>query len=219
MKLLLLGLVLGLVAGDDQCCVGRDRSYNLFYKCSDTSAQYSLTKNGADYVYSAMSISSLLENVYLGSDGELKIELEKALNIKDGVLEDISEDVLEVYNAVVIDKTCCSPSTYFKKKMTSRGVKVIRTKLSKNYERVRKDLNADVERVTDGNIKDILPEGVLSPATTLVVLNAVHFVGEWKYGFDKKLTKKKRVSPVPNTKHHGRYDERTISLCNLQTSW
>lgn len=200
MKLFLL-VVLGLALGEEQCCVKRGRYYNLEYTCSDSSTQFSLTKNGADYVYSSQSISSLLENVYLGSDGELKIELEKALHIKDGVLEDVPEEMLSVYNAIVIDQTCCSPSEHFLQRMSQRNVKLVRTQLSKNYEAVRKELNDDVARVTDGNIQDILPEGVLSPATTLVVVNAVHFVGEWKYGFDKKRTMKRvfHQSPTQST--------------------
>jgi serpin B len=53
----------------------------------------------------------------------------------------------------------------------------------------RKTINAWVEEQTKDKIKELLKEGVLKPATRLVLTNAIYFKGDWKDQFDKKATK------------------------------
>jgi serpin B len=50
-------------------------------------------------------------------------------------------------------------------------------------------INAWVETETKKRIKDLIPDGVLSPLTRMVLTNAVYFKGTWRYQFDKKTTK------------------------------
>lgn len=51
-------------------------------------------------------------------------------------------------------------------------------------------INNFVSRTTQGLIKDIVPDGMISANTRLVLANAVYFKGTWLMGFSKDLTKK-----------------------------
>jgi len=53
----------------------------------------------------------------------------------------------------------------------------------------RKTINQWVEDQTQGKIKDLLPQGVITPLTRLVLTNAIYFKGDWAKQFDKKQTK------------------------------
>lgn len=52
-------------------------------------------------------------------------------------------------------------------------------------------INNYVDRVTDGHIQDIIPDGLISYQTQMVLANAVYFQGAWAEGFPKELTQKK----------------------------
>ncbi len=50
-------------------------------------------------------------------------------------------------------------------------------------------INAWVAEATMGKIKDLIPDGVISALTRLVLVNAIYFKGEWEAGFEKSATK------------------------------
>jgi len=54
--------------------------------------------------------------------------------------------------------------------------------------RIRVDINSWVETLTQGKIKNLIPEGVLSELTRLVLVNAVYFKGIWESEFPKAET-------------------------------
>ncbi len=56
-------------------------------------------------------------------------------------------------------------------------------------EAARQTINAWVEQQTQGKITDLLPPGVLSAATKLVLTNAVYFHGSWASPFDPDQTR------------------------------
>lgn len=55
-------------------------------------------------------------------------------------------------------------------------------------EKARKTINRRVEEKTAGNIRELLPPGVLDPQTRMVLTNAVCFKGNWARRFDTSLT-------------------------------
>jgi len=73
-----------------------------------------------------------------------------------------------------------------------------------NAEGARGEINAWVEDRTREKIKDLIPPGVLGPATTLVLTNAIYFKGLWEIQFDTKATE---VAPF-----HGERAETSVSL-------
>ncbi|OHB79589.1 MAG: hypothetical protein A2W31_03250 [Planctomycetes bacterium RBG_16_64_10] len=52
----------------------------------------------------------------------------------------------------------------------------------------REIINNWVAEQTEQKIRDLLPEGSVSPATRLVLTNAIYFLGNWRYQFDPKQT-------------------------------
>jgi len=56
-------------------------------------------------------------------------------------------------------------------------------------EQSRQTINKWVEEQTGNNIKDLIPPGVLTDMTRLVLTNAIYFKGTWLKEFDKKSTK------------------------------
>ncbi|NP_001164754.1 serpin B13 isoform X1 [Oryctolagus cuniculus] len=56
----------------------------------------------------------------------------------------------------------------------------------------RKKINSWVELQTNENIKDLFPDGSLSSATKLVLINTVYFKGQWDREFKKENTKEEK---------------------------
>jgi serine protease inhibitor len=53
----------------------------------------------------------------------------------------------------------------------------------------RKQINSWVEEQTNNRIKDLLPDGSVTPLTRLVLTNAVYFKGQWSDPFDARATR------------------------------
>jgi len=56
-------------------------------------------------------------------------------------------------------------------------------------EAARKVINTWVEQKTEDKIKDLIPPGLIDELTTLVLVNAIYFKGNWARQFDPSLTK------------------------------
>ena len=59
-------------------------------------------------------------------------------------------------------------------------------------EKARRTINTWVEQQTQDRIKELLPEGVLTPSTRLVLTNAIYFKGMWKHAFLEGATRKEK---------------------------
>jgi serine protease inhibitor len=76
-------------------------------------------------------------------------------------------------------------------------------------EKARVTINTWVEQQTQDRIKGLLPEGVLTPSTRLVLTNAIYFKGVWKHAFHEGATRKdefilstgQEIRDVPLTFH------------------
>lgn len=58
-----------------------------------------------------------------------------------------------------------------------------------NSAKVTKEINDWVSEATNGKIKDLIPDDVLSSLTALVLVNAIYFKGKWDQAFSAKHTK------------------------------
>lgn len=56
-------------------------------------------------------------------------------------------------------------------------------------EQARQTINAWVEKETQDRIKELLPPGIITPFTRLVLTNAIYFKGDWASRFKKDLTR------------------------------
>ncbi|GMS80675.1 hypothetical protein PENTCL1PPCAC_2850, partial [Pristionchus entomophagus] len=45
-----------------------------------------------------------------------------------------------------------------------------------------------IEEATNGKIKDFIEADRISDSTRAILINAIHFLGKWKYSFDPELT-------------------------------
>ena len=55
-------------------------------------------------------------------------------------------------------------------------------------EQARQTINAWVEEQTNDKIRELLPPGILTPETALVLTNAIYFKGDWASQFDPDAT-------------------------------
>jgi serpin B len=89
----------------------------------------------------------------------------------------------------------------------------------KDPEPARKQINDWVEKETKEKIKDLIPDGALTPLTRMVLANAVYFKGEWADKFDKSRTQEAPFTladgskaKVPLMMQAGNYDYGEYSL-------
>lgn len=66
------------------------------------------------------------------------------------------------------------------------------TDFASNADKSREMINAWVQNITKGHIKDILVEGSVTQATQIVLANAAYFKGKWAAQFDPKETEKEQ---------------------------
>jgi len=62
-------------------------------------------------------------------------------------------------------------------------------------EKSRKSINAWVKEKTADKIRELVPKGVISTLTRLVLVNAIHFKAAWEHVFDPERTKKAPFYP------------------------
>ncbi|MFH1786053.1 MAG: serpin family protein [archaeon] len=82
------------------------------------------------------------------------------------------------------------------------GGKATNVDFLRETEKSRITINTWVEGQTNNKIKDLFPEGTITPDTSFVLTNAVYFKGDWLKQFDKADTRDEdfRVSPYKTVK-------------------
>ncbi|KAK2827038.1 hypothetical protein Q7C36_017964 [Tachysurus vachellii] len=141
-------------------------------------------------VLSPLSISLALSQLALGARNETKERLLGALHAE--LLSDYYEvlsclqDQLIVKAIKVASRIYLKPGFDLKKDFLEKSLQLFRsepTPLTSVDE-----VNQWVEEATDDHIKNFL--SVLPPNVVLMLVNAVHFKGEWKSRFDARITTK-----------------------------
>jgi serpin B len=92
-------------------------------------------------------------------------------------------------------------------------------------ENVRNTINNWVEQQTNNKIQNLIGPGVLTPATRLVLTNAIYFKGDWLNPFEKSSTQKEEFHLAPSqfvmaplmhrTGSYSYYDGGTFQLLEL----
>ncbi len=62
----------------------------------------------------------------------------------------------------------------------------------------RNTINRWVEDQTNNKIKDLIPKGLITPLTRLILTNAIYFKGKWFHPFDKESTKEENFMVNPH---------------------
>uniref|UniRef100_A0A8B9Z2U7 Serpin domain-containing protein n=1 Tax=Buteo japonicus TaxID=224669 RepID=A0A8B9Z2U7_9AVES len=186
--------------------LGRVFTIDLFNKLNETN-------KGKNIFFSPWSISSALALMYLGAKGNTAREMAEVGCSMKYTLHTIpgSCTVNPVINRAlqIVTTAINKPRSTYSLRNANR-IYVEKTypllltyiKLSKNYykaephkvnfktapEQTRKEINAWVEKQTEGKIKNLLSPQDVGNATKLVLVNAIYFKAEWKMKFRAENT-------------------------------
>ncbi|RDV36564.1 serpin family protein [Bradymonadaceae bacterium TMQ3] len=184
----------------------RDFAFNLFAQLREEA------EVGENIFVSPHSISLALAMTYGGAEANTKAEMAEALrftlpdedlhpafNLLDQELASRSEYVpseesggeplvLNVINQTWGQQGFSFESDFLDLLALHYGAEMRIVDFTSATEAIRLEINQWVEDQTNERIKDLLPEGVLSAETRLVLVNAIYFYGSWLNAFNEDLT-------------------------------
>lgn len=152
--------------------------------------------------FSPYSISSALAMTYEGAKGQTASQMQQVLHLpsdKDvlrsgfaGINNELNTVnktyALSVANALWAQENYPFRQDYFDTIDTYYGGKVTNLNFVTETEKSRIIINDWVESKTNDKIKDLIPKGILTPETRLVLTNALYFKANWTHKFDPKDT-------------------------------
>lgn len=161
-------------------------------------------EHAGNYVFSPFSIHAALSMVAAGAANDTEAQLIGALklpadrearaaaikSLRDrmeaaGAKGDIT---LEVANRVWVQKSYPLLPAFTKEVEGVFGAGFASADFATAAEPTRREINGWVEDRTRKRIRDLVPPGALSPATRMVLVNAIYFYGTWEEPFPKERT-------------------------------
>jgi serpin B len=153
---------------------------------------------------SPYSISSVLSMAYAGARGETAEQMAQVLHLPEeggevhAAMGRLAAEVagsgrerefaLHVANAVWLQQGFEVLAEFLRVMSAHYGGGLERLDFGAAPEPARRRINAWVEEQTAGRIRDIIPPGVLTPLTRLVLTNAIYFKGAWLHPFSEGNT-------------------------------
>jgi len=157
---------------------------NLFISPWSISTALAMTYEGAR----GQTADEMVQTLHLMEDDSVRrsgfASLYNTLNTKD------AEYQLSTANALWAEQTYAFLPDYLDTVKKFYGGKTTNLDFIGASEESRKTINTWVEDQTQDKIKDLIPKGVITPLTTLVLTNAIYFKGDWVLEFDKEKTSK-----------------------------
>jgi serpin B len=152
--------------------------------------------------FSPYSISSALAMTYEGAKGRTAEEMQAVLhlpadknvmhsdfaNINNALNSADKPYKLSVANALWAQKDYPFKEDYFNSVDAYYGGKVTNLDFKTQTEQSRVTINSWVEDKTYGKIKDLIPKGILTEDTRLVLTNAIYFKANWSSKFSFEAT-------------------------------
>jgi serpin B len=164
-----------------------------------------LRKEEGNLFFSPFGISTALAMTYAGARGDTADEMAKALDFTQSqdrlhpafaaLLAQINEGgkkrgyQLSVANALWGQKGFGFLPDFLNLTRDRYGAGLHEVDFVNATEAARKLINAWVEKETQDKIKDLLPPGILTTDTRLVLTNAIYFKGFWAEKFKKGFTR------------------------------
>ncbi len=163
--------------------------------------------------FSPYSLSTALAMTYEGAKGQTAEEMESVFHFpKDpekrrtgylGLYSLLNKEnksyELSTANALWAQKDFPFVEEYFDIINQYYGGKVTNLDFKTKTEESRETINSWVEEQTKDKIKDLIPNGLLSPDTRLVLTNAIYFKGKWVVPFEEENTEEKDFFVDPET--------------------
>jgi serpin B len=164
-----------------------------------------LRKQDGNLFFSPYSISSALGMTYGGARGDTAKEIAKAMHFSldpadlHSAFSDISKEIadegnskrgyqLTAANALWGQKDAGFTPEFLKLTKENYGAGLQEVDFIRAAGAARKTINDWVEKETKNTIKDLIPDGLLTPNTRLVLTNAIYFKGSWLSKFKKDAT-------------------------------
>ncbi|HYB41884.1 MAG TPA: serpin family protein [Candidatus Methylomirabilis sp.] len=155
--------------------------------------------------FSPYSISNALAMTYAGARGSTATQMAAALRLPMGgdrlhrAFAGVNGEVndsgakggseLLVANALWTQAGLATVPTFQATVKTLYGAALTPLDFRRAPEASRGTINAWVEQQTRDHIKDLVPEGAITPDTRVVLTNAIYFKGTWKYAFPATATR------------------------------
>ncbi|NWX02194.1 OVAL protein, partial [Caloenas nicobarica] len=188
--------------------------------CLDFFKELSKVKRNENIVFSPLSISVSLSMVQLGARGNTAEEMEKvsgapeeSILLKKAFLCCLQREEArgahsqfqELLSALSKAGSACSLSIanrlfgevtfqflqqYLDSTRALYQAELEAVNFFNAAEESRRKMNSWVEKQTGGKIKDMFPPGSIDCTTTLALVNAVHFKGQWAMKFKEENTRK-----------------------------
>ena len=153
---------------------------------------------------SPYSISTALAMTYAGAHGETAAQMARVLHLRlpPKRLHPAFQELLQatgragkqkgsrimVANALWGQRGYTFLERFLSLTRSSYGAGLQQVDFIKNTEGARLKINKWVEGKTHRRIKNLIPGGVLTAATRLVLTNAIYFKGTWDAAFEKRMT-------------------------------
>ena len=164
-----------------------------------------LSGNNDNYVVSPFSISTALAMTYAGAREQTALEMANALFFdpdqegfhpayRDYLLslqEQAGEHVqLNIANALWVHEAYHFLPGFFSLAETYYQSRLNQVNFRGDREAIRQDINQWVYEQTREKIADLIAPSVLTDDTRLVLVNAIHFLGQWMSVFSEERTRK-----------------------------
>ncbi|MFH0906274.1 MAG: serpin family protein [archaeon] len=160
--------------------------------------------NNKNLFFSPYSISTALAMTYEGAKGQTASEMQNVFyfpedNTRRGGFARLYNVInkqnksyqLSTANALWAQKDYKFLDSYFQIIDNYYGGKVTNLDFVNKTEESRITINNWVEDKTNNKIKDLIPQGIITQATRLVLTNAIYFKGNWDLEFEKEKTQEK----------------------------
>ncbi len=161
-----------------------------------------LRDSDGNMFYSPWSILSALAMTYEGAGGQTAEEMQEVLHlpeddesrrssfkeVQEGINREDKGYELLTANALWPQQDYPFLDSYIDTIRTYYGGEVTALDYVTAAESSRQTINSWVEEKTNDKIKDLIPAGVLSPLTRMVLTNAIYFKGTWVMQFDEEDT-------------------------------
>lgn len=159
-------------------------------------------------IFSPLSISACVGMLYLGSKGNTKDQIKRALfnHASDQELLTLAENLKglfnvrsKAFNISLANRAYVQRSSPLLESYTN----ALTTKFSSDIvavdfnDQTAEQINQWVSEKTNDKIKDLLPARSVGSSTRLVLVNALYLKADWEYKFDPQLTSPKVFYSTP----------------------
>ena len=160
--------------------------------------------------YSSYSMSAALAMTYEGAKGQTAEEMKSVFHFPESntlrpnfaaIYNEINKKnkpyKLSTGNALWVQQDYPFLEDYTNRVENYYGGKAANLDFISETERSRQTINTFIEEQTNDKIKDLIPQGVLTPDIKLVLTNAIYFKGTWTWEFDKSDTREQDFKITP----------------------